>query len=504
MTTDDINYQGPNLEYEPSLKGLEGVRTNFTSENPTRGYYDLDYLNEMLDEISNAASATYSFTEKKLAGYSLKLDNVNPDLEAAHNQVYPADETPGYITFDEYKYLLTLTPSVAVDYVRSYYESKLRGPTGSEALDLLLLARTIHSEVSRIRNFIDTFIGELDETAEFRIIELFQDWTETARAAIKRIDQTAKTQVSAEISRAELDELTPDLSTRYQVLFQTKLNQINALIGESVNKLEKNWNTPSYPFYIKTLGPALTFQIKIAGVITDPNNLNSVMLPTLATEAKGTISGLASNYNTALSDQMRRNQLFGAYIEAILNNIDQRDVYKSYIDQLGKKGTTIPSEFVESSTVEQSDGIFDAPHPLSHTLNSISNSTSAWASHQDLLDRLVDDAHPQYLLKTGGHIEGDITFADGVTIDGVDISEHKHDGLDGSSKISGSDIIPGTITEDNLNPTATTSSPYNLVLTNQVGTIVPPGITKVVAEVGFSVDNTANIVGYEFEVVKLQ
>lgn len=501
--SDFLDYRGPEMDYKPQIKDMSGRTQSRSTENPTRGYYDLNYLNEMLDKISNAASATYSYGEAQLSNFALNISSAGEELKKAHDLVYPADNTPSYITFDEYKYLLTTTPSTAVEKVRSYYESRLRNVNGTGILDLVLLTKLIHLEVSRIRNFILTYIGELDETAEFRLVELFQDWTETAFATIQRIDKTTKTKVVAKIPGAELDELTPELSTKYQVLFQTKLNQINSTIGEVSGKLEKNWNMPAVAFYNKALGPALLFQIKVASEITDPNNLSQRRLPLLSEEAKGTISGLASNYTVVLSDLIRRNQLFIGYTEEILNNIDRRDIYKNYIDQLSDKGTSIASDFIQSSDVEQSETVIKAPHLLSHTVNTSVSSTSVRPSHSDLMDRDLGEAHPQYLLRSGGDINGNVTMSGGARIDGIIPSRHRHDGQDGSQKISGSHIVPGSITEDNIDTGATTLTPRSLVLSNQVASVVPPGLVKVTAEVSFVIDNAFNVTGYEFEVIKL-
>ena len=61
-------------------------------------------------------------------------------------------------------------------------------------------------------------------------------------------------------------------------------------------------------------------------------------------------------------------------------------------------------------------------------------------SSHSLLQDLEEDHHPQYLLKDGGRIIGDILVAEGVTIDGVDLNTHAHTGTDGSTKISSLDI----------------------------------------------------------------
>lgn len=60
-----------------------------------------------------------------------------------------------------------------------------------------------------------------------------------------------------------------------------------------------------------------------------------------------------------------------------------------------------------------------------------SQSNSLKSAH-GILDDLTEDSHPQYLMKSGGIITGDIKVENNSKIDGVQISEHSHSGSDGS------------------------------------------------------------------------
>ena len=48
-----------------------------------------------------------------------------------------------------------------------------------------------------------------------------------------------------------------------------------------------------------------------------------------------------------------------------------------------------------------------------------------------------DDAHPQYLLKAGDTLTGDILLGEGVTIDGIVPSTHTHTEDDGTPHLTG-------------------------------------------------------------------
>ena len=84
-------------------------------------------------------------------------------------------------------------------------------------------------------------------------------------------------------------------------------------------------------------------------------------------------------------------------------------------------------------------------------------------SDHALLSGLEQNDHPQYLLKDGGTITGDILVEENVTIDGVDLSAHAHTGTDGSPKISSLDIDYGMArSEDNVS--SAVSEPVNIAI----------------------------------------
>ena len=497
--SDIFNFTPPNPIYKPVIdNAVPPVKKPLPVSSPG-GYHDLKTLKEALKLVKNNASAVFDFCSKELSKFSIKVDSTNDALVEAHDLVYPADTTPGYITFDEYKYLMTATDSNAIQYLKKYYEKEMRGPTGTVCLDCLNLCRAIHLEVERITNFIDKYIGDLDETAEFRTVELFQDWTETALSNLQRLKAAVETPITKGIPRTELARLTPELSTQYQAIFQAKLNTLNKLISDFMEMFEKTWNGPADNFYDTYLGPGLLFQVKVGKYVTDPNNMDAQRYPTLIHEAQGAMMGLSMDFNTALTDQLKRNEIFSQYIEGVLNNYYQRDYYKFCIKQLGQKGKLPLNNFVDSSSIDQADPVVNAPDPLTTPTSNLTSSTGLRASHNDLVDRERADAHPQYLLRDGGIISGHIRAVDGAKIDGVDLNLHRHTGIDGTPKIHGADIEFNTITDEAVDPNSTTPRPTGLKVTKIDDSLA----TRVVVEVTFQVPSTTGIVNYEFEVVKV-
>jgi len=417
----------------------------------------------------------------------------------------PTKTMPGHISFKEYQYYKHHSGTAAADYVATYYEDHVRGPGGTNALDISHLALMTSNEVKRIKEFLNVYIGDVNDPAEFRAIELFQGWAEDAFGHAKDLWEVLTGKVTAEIPRSEVDQLDSKKATELQALFQVKLNIINASIKDLISQTYKNWEDPSSHFYHNNLGPALNFQRRVGSSLS--TSFASQKTPVIAAEIQGSLSGLKSNFTVLLADQVKRNKLYSDNIENILMNIGQRDTYCKYIDQLSDLGKKISGSFTSTSTeINTAFQSYAAPLETVDTSANMIANTVFQPLHSLLSGTETPDAHAQYLLRSGGQnskITGDIFLEEGVKIDGIIPSKHSHNGLDGSVKIKGSDIEYNSVTDGNVdNTNSSTTIPSDLLLLDQVVSIVPPGITKVAARVSFNVDKT-NIVQYEFEITPI-
>lgn len=579
---DDIQYEGPDLDYKPPIGMLYNDPAQVNTYVSKGGYHDLEYLKEILDQVEYSCRSIYSESEKIMSNYALKLDNEDETIKRARDYAFPKEaysklnlpederverffEDPntsyiggskwfnqatgkvewtnpstnekesfdsmeelresmrkvlalnenfgkydvnprlGYISFEEYKYYKHHTEQAAASYVASYYEEKLRSPGGTNALDLSYLAIVINNEVKRIREFIDVYIGEVDDPAEFRAIEIFQNWAENTLGQTQDIWKVLTGKIITEIPKSEVDQLNKEKASGLQALFQVKINVINRNIKDLLGQLRKNWEDTSSIFYHDNLGPALRFQIKVAKNVS--NTFTPTVTPVISNEVQGTLLGLSANYNVLLSDQIKRNKLFETYIENILLNISQRDSYSRYIEQFSQKGKPVVNSFtISSGEVSKAFEEYLPPLETTNTSSDFNANVTFDPLHSALAGINAPDAHPQYLLRAGGKefpITGNIFLAEGVRIDGIIPSKHAHTGTDGSAKITGANIELGTVTDENIDTEhPSTTTPSDLKLISQVTSVVPPGLTKVAARVSFNVD-TSNIVQYEFEVVPL-
>lgn len=500
---DKFTYQGPEREFKPVVANNTGSMTSgdFFPTYHKEGYFDLDYLIDTLDNFISQTNDLFTQCEQTLADYSLIIDINNTDLVTAHKQAYPAYDIPEYITFDEYKFHIKNTASNATLFIIDEYEKSLRNISGTNALDISRLALFINNESKRIKEFINGYIGEVDDTAEFRIIENFQDWTEDTKTVISQLWQAFQGKLSPAPPRSELDQVPQEKAVELQAFFQVKLNVNIKNIKDLFSQLVKNWESVSTDFYKKHLGPSLQFQLKVSRNLTDAFPVTA--FPTLSQEMLG-VSAIESNFSVILADQIKRNQIFFKHCQDVILNLSQKDYYIAVINYLATKGKYPKQLFTHKSLADQSSTIINSTHPLDDytvTDNPVENLVP---THSDLADNNDDDAHPQYMLKSGGTFVGDVNFDSDVTIDGMILREHRHTGEDGSLKIRGSDIDYNSITELNIdNTNASTSVPENVSVISQNASYIPPGITKVAVKVSFDVETTDNIVGYEFEITKI-
>lgn len=503
-----INYQGPSVDYNPGIGN-----TNLINRKPTEsvvvggGYYDLDYLDKLLDQLSAKISTIYTEAQNQLQNYGFLIDDSDSDLMTAQSLIYPSDSAPSVISFEQYKYHQANNNSNTAQYIISRYEQEVRGVSGTNALDISNIASYIQNEITRIKEFIDGYIGEVDDTSEQRTIELFQDWAEDTSTIVEKFWQALKGEVSIGLPESELDQLTQETAGQFQALLQVKLNKINKNIKDLTGQLFKNWEETSDVFYAKHLGPALKFQLKIGRQLSEKIDLQN--MPVISNEIHGTLTGIGANFSEALADQIKRNKMFMGAVSEIFLNIVQRDTYFAYLRDLSQIGKPLPSKFVNTSRLDHPEEIIST---VSEGINApitgdVDFSDNFSPSHLSLSDIESPNAHPQYLLRAGGlssKITGDIFLADGVTIDGMVPSKHRHTGEDGTEKIRGSDIDYNSITEANIDTTnSSTSVPENMIVISQSAQLQPFGTVKVTAIVEFDVDTASNISGYEFEVVKL-
>lgn len=435
---DNIDYGYENKDWVPGLGNQS--RPPASGRSLSLGYHDENLLRNLIKEIQAMARATITVAEKELEKYSLTVE-ADSRLEQAQAQEWPTDlgEPRTYVSYQEYKALEPLR-SRGAEYIRKSYEDGIRGPFGTNAIDVITSVSAIKNEADNIEEFLDNYMGEVNGTSEFRALELLQDWAESAVEHTRRVGAvfTERTKSPVQIPTAELDNLGETDARNYQAFFQTKVNAVNKEIRQLTDDVQKEYNQMSEIYYKKYLGPALKFQRQVG----TPMSRNVAVETFLGTQAAQADQAMAANYVTLLADQMKRNENFENKMANLITRIRVRDNYAGFTRQLNVKlEKETPSPFVDTpiGAVERAglEAYFVAAEAQREEDNEF---TSA---HAMLDGRDEDDAHEQYLLKAGDTITGDILMNAGIKIGGMEPKVHRHRGpeVDGTEKIHGEDIV---------------------------------------------------------------
>lgn len=489
----DINFQGPSGEYRPPQGRVPKDTSTYTSPNVGMGFADVDGLLADLETFKANLEVFYRNALNEMKSYTVLIDKANQELVRSHQMSYPNDDTPDSISFAEYIYNFSNSRATSSSYVNKYYEAKVRGPHGTNALDIAHVVMMTHSEVVRIQDFLEKYTGDIDEPSEFRIIELFQTWTQNSQGTIERFWQAFQAKAVAEIPEAEVAQLDEGKSREFQALFQSKLNIINRSISDIIGQLYKNWDEPSERFYNRVLGPSLSYNLKIGKKISQ--GVSTDTMPTLAQEANMTSFNFDSKLKTAMEDQLKRNRLFDTLTGNILNNIVQRDVYVRYLRQLSNKGKTIPNFFITQ--------VFEEPEVIkTGSVNLVPKrkptyETNASSDHSYITGVEDDGAHPQYLLRTGDKVEGTFEIDGSFYLNDADVSEMIYV-KDGGPVVGSNYIDWENVGSADVRQAGDNYIPMNLEIAD--AEVLSDG--KVRYTLSFEVESD-NLSNYEFEIIEL-
>jgi hypothetical protein len=502
MSSDPLNYRGPNSKYisYPDTAPSDARKRNRNQNekgdpgDPTAPYADVPFLLSQLDILSKRTKVFYDTCIGEMQDYTLKLDASDDILMNSHRMSYPEDQTPDSISFKEYIYNFSKSQSTSSSFVNRYYENKVRGIYGTNALDIAHVVRSIYSELKRVKDFLDKYTGEMDDPSELRTIEAFQDWTQDVESLLEGYEIAFQAKGIAGIPRGELDQIDETKSREFQALFQSKLNIINASLGDLISQLYKDWDHPSDQFYNKILGPSLKFSLKVSRSITSGINRDST--PLLFQEAEMTRLGLNSQFEAALSDQRKRNKLFYNYLERILQNMIQRDTYQRYLSQLASKGRIIPNPFItqlkdEPQLISSSVDLMDDPKRVTFDVNATSD-------HNNLTGREDPEAHPQYVLKSGDVVSGSLEVYGDLVLNGNRLSNIFELQEDGTFAVRTSSIGWNNVRSSDLVKAGDTFRPKNLAIADQ--RLLADG--KIEYTINFEVTEE-NVSSYEIEVIEL-
>lgn len=484
------------IEYRPH-SGSNVPGQNRRRQKLTGSYSDLDFLLQELDRLISFVGQFEKDLETELNTFYLPVPESDSQLFEAHNQEWPTKDIGEYSDQIGYRYykLLGTKETTSAEYIRKRYEEGIRDLTGTSALDILSLVEMTKIEAITIKQFVDKYIGTGNDQSEQRLLETFQDWTIPAQVHAKNLQQAfiSEKQRQPVITEKQLFDLTAKDAQQGQALFKVKLNVENAKVQKDVDYLRRNFSDLGPTFYGRFLGPALEYRLGF-----NDNNIRGQSQSKLKQSFIKNSGTLDGQLRSALADQARRRAMYQNKVHAITQSIGKVRSYRQGIYDLSELGKPMPSygdRVVLKSSYSakeidyfkaKEDEFFDDPSNKDLLEERV---VGRLISAHSELTGLENDDHPQYLLRDGGEITGDIQVSEGVRIDGVDISAHRHTGVDGSPQIHGADIILGTVTDGVVNDGIKPNPPTNLQVQDFRERIVPPGVSMIDVDISWEGDS---------------
>lgn len=492
---DKIGYAGPSSKYEPSVGGNLGT-TEISFKTPAqRSYADVDRLDRVLAMLIEQGQRFINVLEEELVQIVMPVVLGDDRLMEAVRVEWPTSlgTQKDNVSYRFYRWL-AVRKTTSAAYIRQRFEEAVRDITGTHSLDLLELVNIIVMEAKLVQQFRATYIGRVDDASEYRTVELFLDWADGASERLRQLSTVHVQRETLGLSNTDIASTTPREAKNAQAMFKVKLNSANKELTNVMSFLRRNYADHAATFYGKFLGPALQFRL----------NANRGFHPStgvIGQEMMVTANALDTNLSVVQADQMRRNMIFETKTAQAAQQIVRQDLYRTYVNQLSVQGAAVtpgtagtvmvtPDAADEVEFFESDDIKYATPETVLPTS----------ASHFTLADLDNINAHPQYLLRDGDLLTGNLDLAEGVTIGGIIPGRHQHNGTDGSSKINGVDIADGSVGPGVIDRTIVPERPQALRLVGQRSRINPPGVTVVDAEVAWEGKDTLS---YEIQSVPL-
>lgn len=429
----------------------------------------------------------------------------NLDLEVAHRAVWKDAlkhkeeakemEEPISICYEQYLFAEKHKCRACRAFIKEY-ELAISHSSFGHLIEVKKSLSYLLNEATLLRNIVINYLGDdyVDET-ESQIAKYITDW---ANSATHYTQQFAK-EITAKpiaIPQSELDQISKKQAAQFQAFFSIKINSLQMELETLLSLIKRDSLDVAETFYSNYLLPALQFKSKVVDPLmfdvstTDLKN----KAPKLMEEMFVANSAIIGNLGSVSADFLERNNQVYKRFDALLQAIRLKRKYVNYLSQLEIMGVNRNPVVVttEVESLEKYKRIFNT------TYVDNSKRESLRSSHGDL-DDVDEDAHPQYVRKDGGLITGDILFADGVKIAGIDLANHSHNGDDGSAPIPANAIdyvsARASYSQD------ATERPYGqLTLVSLEETGLVGGVRQFEATVEIEIDEDKQD-SYEFEIL---
>lgn len=391
----------------------------------TQGVDLTDNISNLLEVLFDNAAFVKGKIEARQKDFHLVVGDFDPKLQRANELESPKPSK--YIGFQYYR-AMNFLDTASARYIRKRYEQADKDITGLGLLDYLYLVEITFYEAKLIEN-------HLPEISDLRALENIKTWIHIAITLTKRVNDLFDSWDAPE----SLSFFDGD-ARRAQASLKVELNKSNLEISKAENSIRHNF-TQSAPFFYSSL--------------TSAEDLSSLIL-----------------------DQQIRIQLYRSKTDKILETIPDRNEARDRIWALSDIGRPIPQSgpHVLVERPEEDVELLETWQRIEREYTP-TDAVIDVGGHDDFEDLEIGDPHPQYLLRSGDKLEGDVSTQD--LLDGLSLSGHRHTGEDGSQQISGSDILPGTLRDDAVDSEDLPSKPENLSVSRMSLDVISAGFSVI-------------------------
>jgi hypothetical protein len=431
---------------------------------------------------------------------------VDPDLEQAHFRMWDEasrylsqvsintdslTSAPDYICFDQYVFAEKISSTAGRRLIEEYREA-IAHSTFSYLFNFRRMLMLVMSELSCIKkSLLSDFGGGYENESQQKVASQYYSWCKMATDYAQRIKKTIAS-VPRKVPASEVDKIGKKQAAQFQTFFSIKLNAVDSEISNILSSLQRDMVDNCDIFYDNYLRPSIRLNKDIASPLElerETTNHNE-MFPTLSKEIYVASTFIKGNFVSIQADMLERFSMFMEKMDMVMMLVHEKRKYSNFISQLSYKA--VKKKAVLKNIEEDNYSLFFR----NINVNTKRNDTYG-SSHSDL-DGLDSNDHPQYLLRSGGVITGNISTEDNVTIDGVDIGSHAHTGVDGSARISIRDIDFSSVRDqDNRNNYAI--KPLSVRVITFIPDVIEGGVPVFDTVIGIEIDDSITE-DYEYEI----
>lgn len=432
--------------------------------------------------------------EDNLEDFPTIIDDTNlEDFPTIIDDVVYKSSLPNYICFDEYVFAERYKSTVCRRFIYEFEEA-IAQQTFSYIYQFRKILSILLNELSYIRESLANDFGEdYENDAQKQIALHYEAWSKTALHYSSRIQKTFLSS-SGEIPAAELDKISQKQAAEFQAFFAIRLNALNKEINDLIDTSYRESFDQAESFYNRFIHASLTVFSQIANPL-EFDYLYEKFLPRdsiLVSELIVATNSIKGNFTSIHADIIERYSLFNRRIDAAFELIHQKRKYANYIAQLA-------SIAIKKKKVLK-DVIKDRYSDLFKSIIINDNRNNNFISKHQELHGLLENDHPQYLLKDGGVITGNINVLDGIKIDGVDLSTHAHNGADGSLRIKSTDIDYESARNINSDLSKAVIKPISVTVDGFQSDIINGRVPVCDAIISIEIDDLA-VGNYEYEII---